>query len=628
MKTLRDWLAAAADAAAAGRADAAMAAYREAIALAPGRADLHYNLGVLAFDVGTDADAERAFAAAERLRPGWPAAALALGRIAHRRFRYADAQRHFERALARAPDAPEALGNLALALTAQKRHDLALPHLQRARALAPADEDVWFALRGCLLALARDDDAWQDFLAFEAVAAPTARLVGTGFVAAIEQGDETRIARYLALAQEWPYVAGDAVLVAGVMARLQYLDVPRETLLAFYRTYNRLQQARRAGRPPLAAWRAGDGAPARRLRIGYLSADFRDHVMGRLLQQVFAAHDRGRFELFAYSLSPPEDADAMTARFRATFDAYVGLAATDDLAAAERIAADRVDVLVDLMAHSSLARPGILLYKPAPVIVTHLGYHGCVGLEQVDFKLTDAAADLPDAQRHQIEAPLAMGTCVLPLRRVAPEGPPPTRESAGIAADAVVFGTFVGRVKLSARCVRLWRDILDRVPGSVLAFSPYLDGDRAALLRRLARGGIAADRIAFLPSTWNEAKDRARYAVIDVVLDTMPYTGGDTTAAALDMGVPVVTRRGERHAERMSYSILSHLGLAATVAATDDEYVAIACRLALDPAWRADCAAEIRAAFAASPVADPAHYTRCLEAALAEAVRRGSGATN
>jgi protein O-GlcNAc transferase len=622
MKALRDWLEEATTEAAAGRTAAAVAAYREAIALAPARADLRYNLGVLLFGSDEHDAAADALAAAQRLRPEWPQPPLALGQLAYRQRRYAEAQAHFERALALAPDAVEALGNLALTHAARRRFDLALPCLQRARALAPSDEDVWFALRGALIALGREEDAAQDFLAFERTAPPSARLVAAGLASAMLDADDPRIANCLRQALAWPYRPEDAALVAGMMARLQYLDVPRATILELYRIYDRLQQANRDGVAPLAP---PPRPPGPALRVGYLSADFRDHVMGRLLLSIIERHDRARVQLHAYSLTPAENEDAMTARFRAAFDSFTVVADTGDLEAARRIAGDGLDVLVDLMAHSSFARPAILLYKPAPVIVTHLGYHGCVGLGQVDFKLTDRHADLPDAAQFQLEAPLPLATCVLPVRRVVPDGAPLARADFGIAADAIVFGAFVVPMKLSARCLALWREILERVPGARLAFSPYQDSDRSLLLRRLVRGGIAAERTVFVPATWDEAKDRTRFGVVDIALDTMPYTGGDTTVAALDMGIPVVTRCGERHAERMAYSILAHLGVTDTVAHSDAEYVAIACRLAADPAWRVEVSGAIRRQFAATALADPAHYARCLEDALRRAVALKAG---
>ena len=259
--TLRTCLEEATAEAAAGRADRAVAAYRQAIALAPARSDLRYNLGVLLASQDDFAAAERAFLDAQSLRPDWPALALALGHLCYRQRRHAEAEVHFERAVALAPDSVEALGNLALALSARGQHDLAQPYLQRARVLAPADEEVWFALRGVLLTLDRDEDALQDFFAFERHAKPSARLVATASTVAMLEGDRERQARYLPQALAWPYEPKDAALVAGLMARLQYVDVPPADILALYHTYNRLQQVNRGGLPPLA--RARNRAPAR-----------------------------------------------------------------------------------------------------------------------------------------------------------------------------------------------------------------------------------------------------------------------------------------------------------------------------------------------------------------------------
>jgi predicted O-linked N-acetylglucosamine transferase (SPINDLY family) len=359
-----------------------------------------------------------------------------------------------------------------------------------------------------------------------------------------------------------------------------------------------------------------------RKKIGYLSADFRSHVMGKLMLEVFRRHDPERYSVHAYSLGVREIEDSVTDDFRSTCASFVRLDDVDDLGVAKIIAADKLDILVDLMGHSAASRPAILLYKPAPVIITHLGNHGPVALQQVDFKLTDRHADLPDAATYQIEKPLVLEACVLPFRRVAagPEGTL-TRAGLGIAPQAVVFGTFVSMVKLSPRCLDLWRRILDELPGSVLAFSPPSDSYRAMYLRRLASFGIASERVVFIPWALDDAADRARYRLIDVVLDSMPYTGGDTTAAALDMHVPVVTRVGERQAERMTYSLLAHLGVTDTVARTDDEYVEIACRLARDRAWRDEISAAIASRVTDSGLADFERYTRALETAYESALR-------
>ncbi len=223
------------------------------------------------------------------------------------------------------------------------------------------------------------------------------------------------------------------------------------------------------------------------------------------------------------------------------------------------------------------------------MIATHLGYHGCVGLSQVDFKITDTHADAADAAQYQIEAPLALDACVMPVRHVEPAketalGRVGERAAFDLADDAVVFAAFVSWMKLSPRCLALWREILARVPSAKLVFSPLDAREAPRYVRRLEAFGIGADRVVVLRPAVDDAHARARYRMVDAVLDTLPYTGGDTTAAALDMGVPVITRVGERHAERVTYSLLAHLGVTATVAHSDEEYVALACRIAQDAA--------------------------------------------
>jgi predicted O-linked N-acetylglucosamine transferase (SPINDLY family) len=614
VSTLNTLLADAASHAAAGRIEAALASYDAVLTLSPTLAEAHYNVGALHYARSDLVQAERSFAAAMQHRPDWVVAPLAMGHLLYEAGRYADAQRAFERAVALDGQSVEALGNLGLTLQRRGRADLAQPYLERVRALAPSDTHAWFALRSNMLALGRLDDAVQDFLRFEATAPLSAELVVTGFMFSRTLGDPAYEAKYLPLALEWPYTPAQADLAAVTLARLQYCDVPRSVIDRLYRTYDRLQQQNRGDAEPFAhtrGWREAHEP----VRVGYLSADFRAHVMGRILRGIVGAHDRSRFAVYLYSLTPEFAEDALTAEFRAMAQSFTVLAEVDDRGAARAIASDGIDVLVDLMGHSAGSRPGILLWKPAPVIATHLGYHGCIGLSQVDYKITDPYADLPDAADFQIEAPLPLDTCVLPARRVAPASASPlTRMTLGIPDDAIVFATFVALVKLSPRCLALWREILARVPRALLAFSPLSDAERPVYRRRLEGFGITAERIVLLPVPKDDAESRARYRLVDAVLDTLPYTGGDTTTAALDMNVPVVTRVGERHAERVGYSLHAHLGITETVAHSDEEYVALACRVAQDAPWRASLVAAIAARLPASGVADPARHTRGLEA--------------
>jgi protein O-GlcNAc transferase len=602
----------------AGRVDDALAAYAAALAESPQMAEGHYNVAALRLRKGDLAGAKASLGEALRIRPEWPQAQLDIGRIAFQQGSFAEAEAAFARAAALAPGSAQPLLFQANALDRLRRWNEALPLLRRARSLAPDDEEIWFALRGHLLLFHRRDEAFEDFRAFEPRAKLSARVVAAGLLSArIAPGVEYEN-KYLPLALDWPYRRGEAPLAGTALSQAQYFDVPRVALKALYDRYDRLRQEERVDVADLAP------APQRRstpLRVGYLSADFRDHVMGRLMLEVLSRHDPERVLVHGYSLGAREVEDAVTGAFRSHCARFVRLDDLDPRSAAQAIADDKLDILVDLMCHSGSSRPVILLYKPAPVIITHLGSHGAIGLRQVDFKITDGEVDLPDAQDYQIEAPLVLDSCVLPVRRAAPAAEPlVTRESLGIDAKAVVFGTFVSLMKLSPRCLALWRTILERVPGSVLAFSPDKESAHALFLRRVSSFGIESSRVVFIPWTMDDATDRARYKLIDVVLDTLPYTGGDTTAAALDMAVPVVTRVGERAAERMTWSLLAHLGVTETAAYSDDDYVAIACRLAQDATWRASVATEIATKLPQSGVADLDRYTRSLEAAYERAI--------
>jgi len=615
---LQELLQSAAEHAGAGRTAEALAAYRAALEVSPSLAEVHHNVGALLYSQGDVAAAEQSFGKAESCKPQWIAPSLALGHLYFRSGRYAEAERAFERARMRDPNSIEALGNLGLTLHRLGRYEAAQPHLERARELAPTDTRAWFALRTNLLLLGRLEDAVDDFLRFEPGAPLSAELVTTGFAFSRFVGDPGYEEKYLPLALEWPYRPDQAELAAVTLSRLQYCDVPRDVIRRMYAIYNGLQQQNRGPAD------VGASKPQRRdglIRLGYLSADFRAHVMGRLMLDVIPAHDRSRYAVHLYSLASADREDAVTADFRGLTMRFVQLSQLDDPAAAQAIAADQLDVLVDLMGHSSFARPGILLHKPARVVISHLGYHGCVGLEQIDFKLTDKQADLSDAAAYQIEAPLALEGCVLPVRRVQPAARAiATRAQLGVARHAFVFGAFVSLLKLSPRCLALWRQILERVPGSLLAFSPLNDAEKPIYVRRLAGFGMPREKIVFIPAPEDDEAARARYRLVDAVLDTLPYTGGDTTAAALDVGVPVVTRAGERHAERVSYSLLAHLGVTETVAWSDEDYVAIACRLAGDPEWRAEIASSIAAKLPVSGLCDADRYARSLESAYERAL--------
>ena len=244
-----------------------------------------------------------------------------------------------------------------------------------------------------------------------------------------------------------------------------------------------------------------------------------------------------------------------------------------------------------------------------------------MGMSAIDFKLTDHQADVPENQEFQIEHLLPMDGCVFPFRRVDPAPSHPFQRAAlGIAADTVVIGAFVNPLKLSRRCLALWRDVLNAIPRAKLAFSPAQPATRASYVRLAAAAGIGEDRLLFLPQGRDDAESQARYHLVDMVLDTLPFGGVNGTIEALGMGVPVVTLVGRRHGERTTYSILHNLGVGQTIAQSGTEFVAIAVRLAEEAAFRAEVRAAIAAGLHASPLVDMPRHTRHLEDAYRTAL--------
>ena len=529
-----------------------------------------------------------------------------------------EAARAYQRALALRPDLVAAHFNLGVLFQAQGAADAAIAAYGEVLSADPGNVAAYKNLGEVLLAAGRFDAWLANFRRFEARCPNALPLAVHALEACQHLGDFAALERYLdGLAQERFVTDGDAQLVDSLeelLYLLLFFDVPVEMIDHYARLYD--ASARRVYGEPLP--RSATRKPGR-LRIGYLSADLRDHVMGKMIWSAVEHHDKARFELHFYSLSPADD--DWTARFRSLADRFDVVAGPDERTAAARIAGDDLDVLVDLSTHTKGAKPGILALKPARMQITHVASAGAVGLSAIDFKLTDRYCDVPEAQAFQIETLLPMDGCVYPYRHVMPaETHPFHRAALGIAEDAIVIGAFVSGLKLSRRCLALWRDVLARVPQAKLAFSP-VNPALAAMHERLATAaGISRDRLLYVPQGRNDAENRSRYALVDFVLDPMPFGGVNGTLEALDMGVPVVTLLGKRHGERTSYSILANLGVTDTVAASGREYVDVAARLATDAAFMREVRARIRAGLAHSALTDMPAHTQALERAYIAAL--------
>jgi predicted O-linked N-acetylglucosamine transferase (SPINDLY family) len=564
----------------------AHAAFKQALALAPADGETHYNQGV-AYQMWH--------------RPG---AAL----------------RAYQRALALVPGLTAADFNIGVVFRERGHSDAAISAFEQVLARDPRHVAAYKALAELLLAAGRIDDWLTLFDRFAAACPAALPLVAVALQACQYRGDFAQLDWYLDRLQRDEFKPASDTELADSLEELLYLllffDVDPEFHFHLYKRYDAVV-ARVYGRP----LRRPKARRPGRIRVGYLSGDLRDHVMGKMMWSAIERYDRDRFEFFFYSLSP--ESDQWTERYRGLSEHFEVVAPLSEEEAAKRIGEDDLDLLVDLATNTYGAKPGILALKPARVQITHVATAGVVGLSTIDFKLTDTYADLPESQAYQLETLLPMQGCVYPYRHIAAaEEHPFHRERLGLTPEKVVIGAFVNPLKLSRRCLALWREILERIPNAVLAISPRSVGLRSVYGRLFSAAGIANTWVCVVPQGRSEAENQARYNIVDFVLDPMPFGSANGTIEPLDMGVPVVTLAGRRHSERCAYSILANLGVTQTVARSGSEYVEIAVRLASDAAFAKQVRETIRRGLERSPLTDMEAHTRHLEQAYLRALDR------
>jgi len=356
-----------------------------------------------------------------------------------------------------------------------------------------------------------------------------------------------------------------------------------------------------------------DPAPDRRLRIGYLSSDFRNHPVGSNVLPLLSSHDREKFEVFCYAdVSRP---DAMTERFQSCADHWRPIAGKPDSEVAAMVRADGIDVLVCLAGRFDGNRPLVCVYRPAPVQVSfHDG--ATSGLEEMDYWLTDGFLHPPGTPEIFTEELCRLAV----FYQYPPIAEAPTVETLPAdQAEFVTFGSFNNPAKINADVIDLWARVLESVPGSRLLLKFKNLYGQASLQGRVSESfaacGIEPDRIMFEASSDTSAEHLGRYGAVDIALDTFPFNGATTTFQALWMGVPVVSLCGETFISRAAGSMLHHVGLGDLAVDTPEAYVASARDLAGNLERRRSLRESLRERVAASPLCDAPAYARSMETA-------------
>lgn len=386
---------------------------------------------------------------------------------------------------------------------------------------------------------------------------------------------------------------------------LNYLPgITAADVAAAHRAY-----AARFARPGPAAF-ANVPDPDRRLRIGMLSGDFRQHPVGYFLEAAITAHQRAGFHLTAYDVG--KRTDATTARLRGVFDAWRSLGKLEDEAIVAQIRADGIDILIDLTGHTETSRIGVMEYRPAPVQVSWIGYANTNGVTSMDWIIADAVVLPPEDEALYIEKPLRLPGCYLcytpPREAVAPSPPPMLRQG------HVTFGCFNNLAKINDEVLAAWAAILARLPDARLLLKRAVlrEAETAQKLRARFAAVGGDDARLDLEGHSLRAAYFARYAAVDFMLDPFPFPGGTTTVEAIHAGVPTLTRRGRGGMiSRNGETLLSAVGLQDWIAADAADYIEKAVAFARDP----DRLAALRARLSLGPLGDAGAYARGLEAA-------------
>jgi len=599
-----------------GNFQVAIGLFQRALERDPNNADIYHNLGETYRHLEEPGKAIPCFAKAIELRPELylayrsaadaalaaadkapPLQASELKRLAlnYRRalgsklhkIRHAEALGVLREALDLDPRDPETLRQIGNCLNDHGLLSEAVEMFQRAIALRPNDATTYSNLGSALYSLRRWDEATA------------------AFRRALEIDPAHKIARA-------------NVVTCHLMHFLYEDDVTPEEVYAQHRHWGETITAELA---PAAAAEArpfsNSRNPDRRLRIGFLSGDFRDHPVAQFFRPLLAEHDPSALEIYCYAES--ERTDAYTPVLQQIGGIWrIESIAAGDAALRQQLRADEIDIAIDLSGQTGGTRLSALAIRATPVTASWLGYPATTGLPTIDWRITDALADPPGYERYYTEKLMRIPDgflCYQPrVDELPPVAPPPA-----LQRRAITFGSFNNAMKLTPATIECWSQILKAVPTARLVLKAGFLADpqmRTPLAQQFTARGIDAQRIDLRAHVAESAAHLATYGDIDIALDPLMYNGTTTTCEALVMGVPVISWIGDRHAARVGFDLLTRVGLGELAVPDLGAYVALAVELANDLPRLQRIRGELRQRMLASPICDRKRFARQFEAAL------------
>lgn len=624
-----------------GRLAQAEALYRQILAAQPKHADALHLLGLIAHQLGRHGRALDLIRQAIAIDPNYPAAHCNLGEACRALGWLDEAIANYRRAIDLKPDYPEAHNNLGAALAGKCRLDEAIAAYRQALKVKPGFPEAYNNLGDALKEQGRIDEsvaACRQALRFKAEFPEAYNTLGAALAA---QGQlDAAIAAYcraielkpgfadahnnLAIALKDQGALAEAITQfrkalaldpesSAVHSNLIYTlhfdpGVPSAVIAGERKLWNRKVSE------PLRQFilpHANDRDPERRLRVGYVSPDFRDHVIGRNLWPLLRCHDRRRVDIVCYSGTVRPD--KLTGEFRQQAQQWRNTAGVGDAALAEMIRQDSVDILVDLTQHIAGNRLPMFARQPAPIQVSFAGYPESTGLETIGYRISDphlegGSADEGSSGNEQvrlIDSFWCYDPCGVDVE---------VNEAPAMASGLVTFGCLNNFCKINEPLLKLWARALLATPGSRLILLARTGSHRQQTLETLVGEGVDARRVEFV-GVCPRREYLALHHRLDIVLDSFPYNGHTTSLDALWMGVPVVTLAGRKPVARAGLSQLINLGLPELIAYDESDYVDIAVSLARDLPRLAELRSTLRSRMESSVLMDAPRFARSVEAA-------------
>ena len=588
-----------------GRFEEALSSYDQAIALAPENASTFYNRGSVLQELKRFDEAVASYDRAITLQPDYAGSFCNRGIALQELRRFDEALANYDRAIKLKPDYAVAFNSRAVALKELKHIDEALLNSDRAIALKPDYADA-FSNRGVALQeLKRFDEAMASYA--QAIALmPDHKYAFSGWAdCVIKVCDWTQRDKLVGEVRRHVIERKSKISPFLLMG---YAD---DAALHLSCAKNYI-----ADRFGLSPQRLGSGAIWRneKIKVAYLSSDFRLHPLSFLMAELFEMHDRTQFEVIGVSLGPDDRSD-MRSRLAVAFDRFIDVRTKSDQEVARLLKDLRADIIVDLNGHTQGARSAILAFRPAPIQVSYMGFPGTMGADFIDYIIADAIVLPFDEQSYYTENIIHLPDCYMVNdRNRTISSHTPRREELGLPAEGFVFCCFNNNWKITPVVFDVWMRLLNAVEGSVLWLFRDNEDAEKNLRREAAARGIDPTRLVFADRLPLD-DHLARHRLADLLLDTLPYNAHTTASDALWTLLPVLTCRGKTFAGRVAASLLNAAGLPELVTDDLEEYEALALRLATDVALRRGFSEKLERNRMRAPLFDTDRFCGHIEAA-------------